>query len=47
MTAKYNLLLKGGRIIDPSQVLNDSMDIAFAGGKGGGAVQRYPKGRVR
>ena len=33
MTAKYNLLLKGGRIIDPSQVLNDSMDIAFAGGK--------------
>ena len=33
MTAKYDLLLKGGRIIDPSQGVNDSLDVAFAGGK--------------
>ncbi|WP_428651292.1 amidohydrolase/deacetylase family metallohydrolase [Roseibium sp.] len=29
----YDLLLKGGRVIDPSQGIDGSYDIAFAGGK--------------
>ena len=33
MTAKYDLLLKGGRIIDPSQGVDGKLDVAFAGGK--------------
>ena len=30
---KYELLLKGGRVIDPSQPFNDVADLAVAGGK--------------
>jgi dihydroorotase len=30
---KYELLLKGGRVIDPSQSFNASADVAIAGGK--------------
>ena len=30
---KYQLLLKGGRIIDPSQSMNGVADLAIAGGK--------------
>jgi dihydroorotase len=30
---KYELLLKGGRVIDPSQSLNQVADVAIAGGK--------------
>ena len=29
----YDLILRGGRVIDPSQKLDASADIAFAGGK--------------
>ena len=29
----YDLILKGGRVIDPSQLLDGVRDIAFAGGK--------------
>ena len=31
--ANYDLILKGGRVIDPSQNLDDIRDVAFAGGK--------------
>jgi dihydroorotase len=31
--ARYDLLLKGGRVIDPSQDLDRVCDVAFAGGK--------------
>jgi dihydroorotase len=31
--ASYDLILKGGRVIDPSQKLDDTRDVAFAGGK--------------
>ena len=31
--ARYDLLLKGGRVIDPSQNLDRVSDVAFAGGK--------------
>ena len=29
----YDLLLKGGQVIDPSQDINQSMDVAISGGK--------------
>jgi dihydroorotase len=29
----YDLILKGGRVIDPSQNLDRVTDVAFAGGK--------------
>jgi dihydroorotase len=32
-TAKYDLLLKGGRVIDPSQPFNALADVAIAGGR--------------
>ena len=28
-----NLILRGGRVIDPSQKIDAVMDVAFAGGK--------------
>ena len=31
--ARYDLLLKGGRVIDPSQDLDDTRDVAFANGE--------------
>ena len=31
--ANYDLILKGGHVIDPSQKLDGAMDVAFAGGK--------------
>jgi dihydroorotase len=31
--ASYDLILKGGRVIDPSQKLDEVSDVAFAGGK--------------
>src|SRR4026208_107115 len=30
----YDLILRGGRVIDPSQRLDGVMDVAFSGGKG-------------
>ena len=29
MSLKYDLLLKGGLLIDPSQNINENLDIAF------------------
>ncbi len=29
----YDLILKGGRVIDPSQTLDGIADVAFEGGK--------------
>ena len=31
--AEYDLILKGGRVIDPSQNLDEVSDVAFSGGK--------------
>jgi dihydroorotase len=31
--ASYDLILKGGHVVDPAQGINGTMDIAFAGGK--------------
>ena len=31
--AKYDLVLKGGHVIDPAQSIDGPMDVAFAGGK--------------
>ena len=31
--ADYDLILKGGRVIDPSQNLDEVSDVAFSGGK--------------
>src|SRR5438874_12773803 len=29
----YDLILRGGRVIDPSQSIDEPLDVAFAGGK--------------
>lgn len=51
----FDLVLKGGRVIDPSQNIDGVMDVAFAGGKvasvapnldAGGAVTRDVSGHV-
>ena len=34
--ASYDLILRGGRVIDPSQSIDGVMDVAFAGGKAAG-----------
>ena len=33
MTAAYDLILRGGRVIDPSQAIDDTLDVAFANGR--------------
>src|SRR5262245_10841198 len=33
MTMPFDLILRGGRVIDPSQKLDATIDVAFAGGK--------------
>ena len=33
LAAKYDLLIKGGRVIDASQKLNGAMDVAIAAGR--------------
>ena len=32
----FDLVLKGGRVIDPAQGVDARMDVAFADGQGGG-----------
>lgn len=50
----YDLVLKGGRVIDPSQAIDDVMDVAFSNGKvsavapkiTGGKEERDVSGRI-
>ena len=41
-TASYDLLIKGGRVIDPSQKLNGALDVAIAGGKVSAVAATFP-----
>jgi len=46
----FNLILRGGRVIDPSQKLDAVTDVAFAGGKVaavGSALKADPGTEVR
>ena len=42
MSPKYDLLLKGGNVIDPAQCLNGRMDIAFIDGKVASISEQIP-----
>lgn len=46
----YDLVLKGGRVVDPSQNIDAVMDVAFAGGKVaavGKSLEAGPSGKTR
>ena len=43
----YDLLIKGGRVIDPSQKLSGALDVAIAGGKIAAVAANIPAGRAR
>jgi len=45
--ASYDLLIKGGRVIDPSQKLNGELDVAIAGGKIAAVAANIPANRAR
>ncbi|HEY6615852.1 MAG TPA: amidohydrolase family protein, partial [Vicinamibacterales bacterium] len=45
--ASYDLLIKGGRVIDPSQKLNGELDVAIAGGKIAAIAANIPANRAR
>jgi len=45
--ASYDLLIKGGRVIDPSQKLSGALDVAIAGGKIAAVAANIPAGRAR
>ena len=40
----YELILRGGRVIDPSQKINAVMDVAFASGKAAALGENLPSG---
>ena len=46
-TASYDLLIKGGRVIDPSQKLNGALDVAIAAGKIAAVAANIPANRAR
>jgi dihydroorotase len=46
-TASYDLLIKGGRVIDPSQKLNGALDVAIAAGKVAAVAANIPANRAR
>ena len=46
-TASYDLLIKGGRVLDPSQKLNGALDVAIAGGKIAAVAASIPATRAR
>lgn len=46
-TASYDLLIKGGRVIDPSQKLNSALDVAIAAGKIAAVAANIPANRAR
>ena len=45
--ASYDLLIRGGRVIDASQKLNGAMDVAIAGGKIAAVAANIPANRAR
>jgi len=45
--ASYDLLIKGGRVIDPSQKLSGAMDVAIAGGKIAAVAANIPANRAK
>ena len=45
--ASYDLLIKGGRVIDPSQKLNGQLDVAIASGKIALVAANIPANRAR
>jgi dihydroorotase len=45
--ASYDLLIKGGRVIDPSQKLSGALDVAIGGGKIAAVAANIPAGRAR
>ena len=45
--ASYDLLIRGGRVIDPSQKLNGELDVAIAGGKIAAVAANIPAARAR
>src|SRR6185369_13452193 len=47
VAASYDLLIKGGRVIDPSQKLNGELDVAIAGGKIAAVAANIPANRAR
>ena len=44
---QYDLLLKGGEVIDPSQSLHARRDVAFSGGKVAALAESIPAGQAR
>jgi len=45
--ASYDLLIKGGRVIDPSQKLNGPLDVAIANGKIAAVAANIPASRAK
>ncbi|HEV8394210.1 MAG TPA: amidohydrolase family protein [Vicinamibacterales bacterium] len=45
--ASYDLLIKGGRVIDPSQKINGPMDVAIAAGKVAAVAANIPANRAK
>ena len=45
--ASYDLLIKGGRVIDASQKLNGQLDVAIANGKIAAVAANIPANRAR
>ena len=40
---KYDLLLKGGHVIDPANGINEAMDVGIAGRSIGGVAPNIPE----
>ena len=45
--ASYDLLIRGGRVIDPSQKVNGPLDVAIAGGKIAAVAANIPANRAK
>jgi dihydroorotase len=45
--ASYDLLIRGGRVVDPSQKLNGPLDVAIAGGKIAAVAANIPASRAK
>ena len=45
--ASYDLLIRGGRVIDPSQKINAAMDVAITGGKIAAVAANIPANRAK
>src|SRR5689334_21481961 len=45
--ASYDLLIRGGRVIDPSQKINAAMDVAISGGKIAAVAANIPANRAK